>query len=53
MDFGENLKTFNLAHEHGVTSTKFVQNTHFIASAGRDNAIRLWDGDKYRLIWEY
>jgi len=52
MDFGESLKTLNTAHEHGVVSCKFLADTHMFVSSGRDYIVRIWDGDKFRCLFE-
>lgn len=51
-DFGD-CHCSLLAHSSAVTQVKFVKDTHYIFSAGRDGSLRYWDGDNRVLIKEF
>ena len=38
------------AHNDRVTDVRFVPDTHYFFSAGRDGTIKYWDGDKFEKI---
>lgn len=48
-DFGNCHKSI-FAHDGSVTQVKFVRDTHYFFSAGKDNLIKYWDGDTYKLV---
>lgn len=50
-DFGDCHCTL-MAHNGPVTQVKFVQNTHYVLSAGRDGVVKYWDVDLRILIKE-
>lgn len=52
-DYGNIIKQWKLGHENGVLVVKFIHNTHYLISGGRDGMIRMWDCDKYKLLFEY
>jgi U3 small nucleolar RNA-associated protein 12 len=49
MDFGDCHKSF-FAHTDSVTCVKFVRDTHYFFSCGKDKAIRYWDADSVKLF---
>ena len=51
-DFGD-CHCSLLAHSSAVTQVKFIKDTHYIFSAGRDGSLRYWDGDNRVLIKEF
>ena len=50
-DFGD-CHIALMAHGSPVTQVKFVKDTHYILSAGRDGMIKYWDGDRRLLVKE-
>ena len=51
-DFGD-CHCALLAHSSAVTQVRFVKDTHYIFSAGRDGVLRYWDGDRRILVKEF
>ena len=51
-DFGD-CHCALLAHSSPVTQVKFVKDTHYIFTAGRDGVLRYWDGDRRILVKEF
>lgn len=41
-----------LAHGSPVTQVRFVKNTHYVLSVGRDGAVKYWDADRRLLVKE-
>lgn len=41
-----------LAHGSPVTQVRFVKDTHYILSVGRDGCVKYWDADRRLLIKE-
>lgn len=41
-----------LAHGSPVTQVKFVKDTHYILSVGRDGCVKYWDADRRLLVKE-
>ena len=48
LDFGDCHRSL-LAHGDSVMAVRFVPNTHYFFSAGKDRMIKYWDGDKVGL----
>lgn len=51
MDFGDCHKRI-FAHQGAVTQARFVKDTHYVLSAGRDGMVRYWDMDSKEMIIE-
>lgn len=49
LDFGDCQKSL-FAHDDSVTALRFVQNTHYFFSAGKDGKIKEWDADNFEKI---
>ncbi|XP_071700962.1 uncharacterized protein [Rutidosis leptorrhynchoides] len=49
MDFGDRHKSL-FAHADCVTEVKFVLNTHYVFSVGKDRLVKYWDADKFQLL---
>ena len=45
LDFGDCHRSL-LAHEDSVMQVRFVPDTHYVFSAGKDGAIKYWDADR-------
>ena len=52
MDFGDCHKSF-IAHTDVVTCVKFVKDTHYFFSSGKDGVVKYYDGDLFEVIYEY
>ena len=46
LDFGHCIKTV-FAHELPVTNVKFIKETHYVISTGKDAHVKFWDGDSH------
>ena len=51
-DFGD-CHCALLAHSSPVTQVKFVKDTHYIFTTGRDGVLRYWDADRRILVKEF
>jgi len=49
LDFGDCHKSI-FAHEESVMQVAFEKDSHYFWSAGKDKALKYWDGDKVRLL---
>ena len=52
LDFGHCIKSI-FAHELPVTNVKFIKDTHYIATTGKDAHVKFWDGDTHELIQDF
>uniref|UniRef100_A0A6A7G9N2 WD40 repeat-like protein n=2 Tax=Hirondellea gigas TaxID=1518452 RepID=A0A6A7G9N2_9CRUS len=50
LDFGDCHKSM-FAHDNSVMQVKFVPNTHYFFSAGKDKILKYWDADKFEQIF--
>ena len=49
LDFGDCHKSI-FAHDDSITAVKFVPETHYFWSVGKDSLVKYFDGDTYELI---
>ncbi|CAK9157681.1 unnamed protein product [Ilex paraguariensis] len=49
LDFGDCHKSI-FAHADSVMSVRFVRNTHYMFSVGKDRLVKYWDADKFELL---
>lgn len=49
LDFGDCHKSI-FAHADSVMDVKFVRNTHYMFSVGKDRLVKYWDADKFELL---
>ena len=49
LDFGDCHKSI-FAHDDSVTSVRFVPNTHYFFTAGKDGVVKQWDADNFQRI---
>ncbi|KAJ6811147.1 WD repeat-containing protein 3 [Iris pallida] len=47
LDFGDCHKSI-FAHADSVMDVKFVRNTHYFFSVGKDHLVKYWDADKFQ-----
>ncbi|KAF9597528.1 hypothetical protein IFM89_019442 [Coptis chinensis] len=49
LDFGDCHKSI-FAHADSVMGVKFVHNTHYVFSVGKDRLVKYWDADRFELL---
>ncbi|PRQ54132.1 putative transcription factor WD40-like family [Rosa chinensis] len=49
LDFGDCHKSM-FFHRSSVKQVKFVSNTHYVVSVGKDKQVNYWDADKFELL---
>jgi len=52
MDFGDIHKSI-FAHQDSVTCVRFVKNTHYFFSCGKDGEVKYFDGDTYEEVFVF
>ena len=52
LDFGD-LHRSIIAHDSYVMQVRFVPNTHYLVSVGKDGCCKLWDADTWSLIQDF